>query len=142
MRMTLAVIFVVVSGPIARRVGESMDAGHTVGLLWSWGRWPLLFVVLSILYAVFFQVVPGARRRRLGIFTTGSVVAIVGWIAVTGGFSIYVRFFSHYNRVYGTLGAFVAFTVWLWLFNVALLAATEIDVALERVRAGEVAAET
>lgn len=136
-----AVIIAVVSGPIATRVGKALDAGHTVGLLWTWGRWPLLFVVLSVLFAVFFQIAPGARRRRLGLFTTGSVVAIVGWLVVTVGFSVYVRYFANYNRVYGTLGASIAFLVWLWLFNVALLVATEIDVALERVRAGDVEAE-
>ena len=45
-----------------------------------------------------------------------------------------MKYFADYNRLYGTLGAFIAFLIWLYLFNVALLASTEIDAALEEVR--------
>jgi membrane protein len=130
--LTIAVAFL--TGPVAAHVGDAFGLGEATQTAWSWARWPLLFVVLAVLFAAFYQVAPGARRRGLGLFTTGSVVAIVGWLLVTAGFSVYVKYFADYNRFYGTLGAFIAFLVWLWLFNVALLISTEIDVALEDVR--------
>ena len=39
-----------------------------------------------------------------------------------------------YNRVYGTLGAAVAFLVWAWLMNLALLVGVEVNRDLERRR--------
>ena len=134
--LLVAVVVVVFTGPVAESLGDRIGLGDTVRTVWSWLRWPILFVVVSLLFAVFYQVTPGARREHAGLFTTGSVVAIVGWLATTVGFSLYVKYFADYNRLYGTLGAFVAFLIWLYLFNVALLAATEIDAALEEVRAG------
>jgi membrane protein len=131
----IAVVAVFFTGPVAEHFGERIGLGDTTTLVWSWLRWPILFVVVAILFAVFYQVTPDARRRGSGLFTTGSVVAIVGWLATTAGFSAYVKYFGNYNRLYGTLGAFIAFLIWLYLFNVALLASTEIDAALEEVRA-------
>jgi membrane protein len=130
----LAVIVVVLTGPVAEHVGDRYGVGDSVRTVWSWLRWPLLFFVAALLFSVFYQVTPGARRERAGLVTTGSVVAIVGWLVTTAGFSAYVKYFANYNRLYGTLGAFVAFLMWLYLFNAALLASTEIDAALEEVR--------
>ena len=131
----VTVVIVVFTGPVAEHLGDRIGLGDTTRFVWSWLRWPILFVVVSLLFAVFYQVTPGARRERSGLFTTGGAVAVIGWLLFTGGFSLYVKYFADYNRLYGTLGAFIAFLIWLYLFNVALLAATEIDAALEEVRA-------
>ena len=58
------------------------------------------------------------------------------WIAASAGFSFYLDNFASYNRVYGTLGAAVAFLVWAWLVNLALLVGVEVNRDLERRRAG------
>ena len=44
------------------------------------------------------------------------------WVVASVGFSVYLDNFASYNRVYGTLGALVAFLVWAWLVNLALAA--------------------
>jgi len=137
----VAAIATVVTGPVAAHLGDAAGAGETTRVLWSWLRWPALFLFVAVLFAVFYQVGPGARREGFGLFTTGSVVAILGWLVSTAGFSVYVKYFADYNRVYGTLGAFIAFLTWLYLFNVALLASTEIDAALEDVTGGADAGE-
>jgi membrane protein len=129
------VVVALMAGPLAGQLGDLVGAGETTRTLWSWVRWPVLLVVIDLLFSVFYQLVPEARREHVGLFTTGSVVAIVGWLATTGGFSLYVKYIADYNRLYGTLGTFIAFLIWLWLFNLALLASTEIDAALEDVRA-------
>ena len=58
------------------------------------------------------------------------------WLAASAGFSVYLDNFASYNRVYGTLGAAVAFLVWAWLVNLALLVGVEVNRDLERRRAG------
>jgi membrane protein len=58
------------------------------------------------------------------------------WLAASAGFSFYLDNFASYNRVYGTLGAAVAFLVWAWLVNLALLVGVEVNRDLERRRVG------
>ena len=59
------------------------------------------------------------------------------WIAASVGFSFYLDNFASYNRVYGTLGAAVAFLVWAWLVNLALLVGVEVNRDVELRRNGE-----
>jgi membrane protein len=42
--------------------------------------------------------------------------------------------FSHYNKTYGSLGGIIAFLVWLWISNVAVLFGAELNAELERGR--------
>ena len=58
------------------------------------------------------------------------------WIAASAGFSFYLDNFASYNRVYGTLGAAVAFLVWAWLVNLALLVGVEVNRDVEQRRHG------
>jgi membrane protein len=132
----VAVMAALFAGPLTGQLGDLVGAGDTTRSVWSWLRWPVMFLVIDLLFSLFYQMVPEARREHFGLFTTGGVVAIAGWLLTTGGFSLYVKYIADYHRLYGTLGAFIAFLTWLWLFNLALLASTEIDAALEEVRAG------
>ena len=47
---------------------------------------------------------------------------------------LYVASFSSYDKTYGALGGVIAFLLWLWLTNVALLFGAELDAELERGR--------
>ena len=49
-------------------------------------------------------------------------------------FGFYVANFSSYDRTYGALGGVIAFLLWLWLTNLALLFGAELDAELERGR--------
>ncbi len=46
-------------------------------------------------------------------------------------FSRYVASFDGYNRMYGSLGAIIAFMVWLWLSSVVALFGAKIDAEAE-----------
>ncbi len=50
-------------------------------------------------------------------------------------FAIYLANFANYNKTYGTLGGVIAFLVWMWITNIAILLGAELDAELERGRA-------
>jgi membrane protein len=52
----------------------------------------------------------------------------------SGLFAIYVANFSSYNKTYGALGGVIAFLVWLWISNLAVLMGAELNAELERER--------
>ncbi|WP_278265797.1 YihY/virulence factor BrkB family protein [Nocardia sp. AG03] len=62
----------------------------------------------------------------------GSVLAVLLWIIASAGFTVYVANFGSYNKVYGSLAGAVAFLVWLWIGNVAVLLGAEFNAELAR----------
>ncbi len=54
-------------------------------------------------------------------------------------FSWYVSAFAHYDRTYGSLGAVVAFMVWIWLSSSIVLAGAELNCEIEVQTSGGVA---
>jgi membrane protein len=61
-------------------------------------------------------------------------VALVAWAAATFGFGLYVANFGSYDKMYGSLGAIIAFLVWIYLSNSALMLGVEINCELQRGR--------
>lgn len=90
----------------------------------------LLFTTFAFLY----RFVPAVPTRMRGIWP-GALAAAVGVEAVQYGFSVYVSFFSHYNKVYGSLGAIVAFMFFVYLAAMVFLFGAEIASEYPRLRA-------
>jgi membrane protein len=59
---------------------------------------------------------------------------MVVWTIVSFGFGLYVANFGSYDKTYGSLGAIVAFIVWLYLSNTALLLGVEVNAEVQRGR--------
>jgi len=57
---------------------------------------------------------------------------VVVWIVASALFAFYVANFGSYDKTYGTLGGVVAFLVWLWVTNVAMLLGAELNAERER----------
>ena len=56
------------------------------------------------------------------------------WAAISFLFGLYVANFGSYNRTYGSLGAIIAFLVWIYLSNIALLLGVEVNAEVQRGR--------
>jgi membrane protein len=132
--VSLVLLAVVVSGPIAKAVGTAVGLGDTAVTVWGIAKWPVLLVVLMAMVDGLYYIAPNVRQPRLRWVTPGGVVAVVTWIAASAGFGIYVSNFSSYGKTYGTLGSVITFLVWIWLSNLALLFGGELDSELERER--------
>ena len=89
-----------------------------------------------MLFTLLYKFTPSRRQPALWWLLPGAVAGGVLWLAASAGFSFYVDNFASYNRVYGTLGALVAFLVWAWLVNLALLVGVEVNRDVERRRNG------
>jgi len=59
--------------------------------------------------------------------TPGAVFAVLGAIAVSVMFSIYLRYAPSYSATYGSLGAVVVLMVWLYLMGLVMMFGAEID---------------
>ncbi len=94
-------------------------------------RWPLLFVGAAFSMAMLYQFGPCHTRGRWRLVSAGSALASLVWLTMSMGLSWYVSHFAHYERTYGSLGAVVAFMIWLWLSSIVILAGAELNVEIE-----------
>jgi len=124
----------VVTGPLARAIGDQVGLGDSAVTAWSIVKWPVMLVVVSLLFAGLYYLAPNVRQPRFRWITPGGVVAVLIWVITSAGFAVYVSNFGSYNKTYGSLGAAVTFLVWLWITNLALLFGAELDAELERSR--------
>src|SRR5215203_1721738 len=129
--VTLALV---VSGPLAEAVGNAVGLGDVGITVWSIAKWPLMLVAISLILSVLYYASPNVRQPRWVWLSPGSVLALIVWLAASGGFALYVGNFGSYNATYGSLGAVVIFLIWLWLTNCAVLLGAELNAELERGR--------
>ncbi len=70
------------------------------------------------------------RRRVL----PGALLAVMLWVVVSWGFSLYLRTLASYTVYYGSLAAVAVLLVWLWLVSLSILVGAELNSQLEGLR--------
>jgi membrane protein len=130
----LAVLALVLTGPVASAVGDAVGLGSTAVLVWEVAKWPVLLFVVVLVVALLYFATPNVRQPRFRWLSVGAVLAIVVWLVASAAFGFYVANFSRYDATYGSLAGAVVFLLWLWITNLALLFGAEVDAELERGR--------
>lgn len=132
--LALLAIGLVMTGPVVRAVAEPLGIGSTAVQLWDIAKWPVMVILVLMMFAVLFHFSPNVRPGRFRWLTPGAIVALVIWIIASAGFAFYVGNFGSYNETYGTLGGFVVLLIWFWISNIALLFGLELNSEVERTR--------
>jgi membrane protein len=130
----LVALGLVLTGPAAQAVGDAVGLGDTAVLVWNIAKWPVMLAVVIAIVALLYYATPNVRQPRFRWISVGAVVAILTWVVASAAFGFYVANFASYNRTYGSLAGVVAFLLWLWITNLALLFGAELDAELERGR--------
>ena len=128
---------------IALIEGVATDVGRDIGIpetllvgTFSFVAILLPLALAAAVFAVLLRYVP-ARHQRWRDIWPGVLVAIVGYKLVQVGFSFYLDNFGRYSAVYGSLGAIVAFMVFVYVAAMAFLLGAEYARLWPAVRAGE-----
>jgi membrane protein len=133
--LIISAVIVVFTGDVARVVGEKIGLGGVAVTVWSIAKWPVLVVLVSLMFAILYWASPNAKTGGFRWVSPGGIFAVILWLAASGAFAIYLANFANYSKTYGTLGGVIAFLVWLWISNIAILLGAELDAELERGRA-------
>ena len=132
--VAIAVIGIVVTGPLAKGIGDTLGVGDTAVTVWNYAKWPVILVVVVTCFSLLYYSAPNVKQPGFRWISPGAVLGVVLWLIASAGFAFYVANFSSYNKTYGSLGGIIAFLVWLWITNVAVLLGAEFDAELERGR--------
>ncbi|MBQ0895260.1 YihY/virulence factor BrkB family protein [Micromonospora sp. U56] len=139
--LAVVALGLIVSGPVTDAVGDLLGAGGLARTVWSVAKWPVLALVMMTLLSLLFWIAPNVRQPRFRWLTPGGAVALLSWIVASAGFGLYVANFGSYDVTYGSLGAVIAFLVWLYLSNCALMFGVQINAELQRGRVLQAGAE-
>ncbi|TDB76426.1 YihY/virulence factor BrkB family protein [Micromonospora sp. KC723] len=128
-------VIVVFTGGFAEQAGSAIGVGPTAVAVWNVAKWPVLLVLVSLMFAILYWASPNARHGGFRWVSPGGLLAVVIWLVISGLFALYVSNLGSYNKTYGALAGVIIFLVWLWLSNIAILLGAEFDAELERSRA-------
>ncbi|MDN5767339.1 MAG: YihY/virulence factor BrkB family protein [Humibacillus sp.] len=132
--VALVALALIVSGPVAQSIGDTIGIGSTALTVWNIAKWPVILFVVVIIVALLYYATPNVQQPKFRWVSLGAVVAILIWVLASAGFGFYVGNFSNYNKTYGSLAGVIIFLLWLWITNLALLFGAELDAELERGR--------
>jgi membrane protein len=133
--LAASALLVVLTGELADKIGNVIGAGSALLTAWGIVKWPVLVILVSLMFAILYWASPNAKQGGFRWVTPGGLVAVILWIIASAGFAFYVNSFDSYNKTYGTLGGVIIFFVWLWISNIAVLLGAEFDAELHRGRA-------
>lgn len=139
---TIVVLAMVVIGPLfggGQAVADVLGFGSVFAFAWTWLRWPFAFVFLTVWATTVFDLGP-AIRTKWRWQVPGAVFVALGWLALSVGFSLYLRLAGGSNPVFGILGGGLILMLWMYLLSLVLLLGAEINAILIVRRKGSVEA--
>ncbi len=132
--LAIIAIAIVLTGPLARAVGDVVGLGETAVTVWSIAKWPVLLLIVVLMISILYYATPNVRPPGFHLITPGGLAAVLVWLVASLAFAFYVANFGAYNKTYGSLGAIIIFLVWLYISNNALLLGAEFNAEVERGR--------
>ncbi|MCY1281810.1 hypothetical protein D9M68_295580 [compost metagenome] len=134
--MLLAVAALMVLGPqVMGWLATWVGLEDFVVTLWTWLRWPVIVLLMMVAVALIYYVAPDVQQE-FRFITPGSVFAVLVWIVASLAFGFYVKNFSDYNAMYGSIGAIIVLLLYFYISSAVLLFGAELNAVLEH-RAAE-----
>lgn len=124
-----AVIAVFLGGELAEGTFARIGLGATAAGVWAVLRFPLAGLFAMSAFAWTYFAAPTTPDPRWRWITLGAGVAVLGWLAASVLFFVFVANFPSYNATYGAFATAILLVVWLWLTNVTLLFGAEVNAA-------------
>ena len=93
-------------------------------------KWPVTFLMISAIGFIIYYFMPNVTssfKCRVLSSIPGTIFFTSSWLLVSKLFGLYVENFGDYNRVYGTLGAFIVLLLWFYYSSLILLIGGEIN---------------
>lgn len=95
----------------------------------------LRFIVLTIIFQLMISLIyyyGPSVEDKWHFLNPGSVIATFLSIGISYIFSFYIANFASYNKFYGSIGAVIAFMIWLLLLSMILLGGFVINASIDR----------
>ena len=96
--------------------GTSVETFWTL-ILWST---PLL-LIFSVLWIMYWVIPNISHRLKYIKVTPGAIIATLGWLILTYGFSFYIQNFGNFGMTYGSIGGVIILMLWLYFLGMVII---------------------
>jgi membrane protein len=131
---SIVAVLLIVSGPVADAIARSLGLDEGLVIWWDILKLPIVALIVAVIIALLYWSTPNVRRSDFRWMSVGAAGALLTWLVTTALFTAYVLGVRTYERTYGVLGFAIAFLLWVWLSNLALLFGAVLDTEVERAR--------
>jgi membrane protein len=128
--MVTALVLVVFGGWLGGAIAAALGLGPLFTMAWPLLHWLAVVCCVTLGVGIVFRYAP-AQPLHWRWLAPGSVIAVLAWVATSLGLRLYVTHFDSYNATYGSIGGMIVLMLWLFLSNVALLVAAEMNSVIE-----------
>ena len=101
--------------------------------LWSVLNYSFPILFTFIVFVFLYIMGPNLKLKAISILP-GSIFATFSWTLISRLFGYYIDHFSSYIKTYGTIGAFMAFIIWLYITGYILIIGAEINAIFHNYR--------
>ena len=81
---------VVITGGIAKELGDVIGVGDTAVTVWNIAKWPVLLLIVSFMFALLYWAAPNVKQPGFRWLSPGGILAVIGWIIASVAFAFYV----------------------------------------------------
>ena len=101
--------------------------------LWSVLNYSFPILFIFIIFVFLYIMGPNLKLKAISIIP-GAIFSTISWTLVSRLFGYYIDHFSSYIKTYGTIGAFMAFIIWLYITGYILIIGAEINAIFHNYR--------
>lgn len=104
--------------------------GHFWLYLFAFSRWVIVVLIFFVTVSILYRYGP-SHKQRWKFLNPGSIMATTLAVLTSFGFSYYINHFSHYNKVYGSIGTLIVVMIWLYLNSLIVLMGFELNANID-----------
>lgn len=97
--------------------------------LWEKFRWLVSVVLIYTVFSLIYWLVPDLKIFYKSVIL-GSIIATIGWIITSLGFSFYVGNYANYSNTYGSIGGIIVLMLWLYLSAIILMIGGQVNAVM------------
>ena len=128
--MLLIIVFTLSFLVFGRVIGEFIF--QHIGLLelfkvlWTVFSYAVPILVILSIFTLFFLCSPNCRLQLKNVLP-GAIISTMGWLIASQVFAFFVNNFGNFSRIYGSIGGFIVFMIWIYISSIAVLLGGEIN---------------
>jgi membrane protein len=127
----VAVTLIALGGKFGFWLAQQIEFGNEYLLLWSVLRWPVTALVIMLVLALTYYLLPDVEQE-FKFITPGSVVGSILWLLATWGFTFYAEHFGNYNVTYGSIGGMTVLLTWVYIGGLIFVVGGEMNAIIEQ----------
>ena len=114
------IVVVAFSTNFVERMAHELNISFTlINIVDAW-RWVTFAAVMFLMLSMMYKFIP-AKRLKFREIIPGTLFSMAGFMALTLGFSVYIKYFMTNSALYGTIGSIILLMLWLYIVSMIIV---------------------